>query len=102
MEENKTSTILIRLNQETKDKFQKLCKKKAINQSELLRQLINTWIKEQENTEIKHNRVNDIKEVLNNQNLTCREYNIIIEANNLQQMSQATSKEPLYIMNNSL
>lgn len=40
-------SIRIRISSQTKAEFKDLCKKKAINSSELLRQLINNWIEEQ-------------------------------------------------------
>lgn len=38
----------IRIEKDTRDKFRKLCKEKAINSSELLRMLIIKWIKNNE------------------------------------------------------
>lgn len=38
----------IRVEKETRDKFQKLCKSKAINASELIRQWIDKYVKEHE------------------------------------------------------
>ena len=38
----------IRIEKDTRDKFIKLCKEKAINSSELLRMLILKWIKNNE------------------------------------------------------
>ncbi len=61
MEENKRITIQIRLDKELKDRFQAICKQKAVNGSELIRQLIEQWTNEQENTTLQHNRINDIK-----------------------------------------
>ena len=60
-DKEKDSYIRIRIDTQTKEKFQELCKKKAINSSALIRQLIEQWNKEQENTSIQHNRTNDIK-----------------------------------------
>ena len=38
----------IRIEKDTRDKFRKMCKEKAINSSELLRMLIIKWIKNNE------------------------------------------------------
>ena len=45
--ENKTTTIKIRVSQDFKDTFNAACKQKAINPSELLRQLIEKWLEHQ-------------------------------------------------------
>ncbi len=45
--ENKTTTIKIRVSQDFKDTFNATCKQKAINPSELLRQLIEKWLEHQ-------------------------------------------------------
>ena len=58
--DNKTAIIKLRVSQELKDDFQQLCKAKAINSSELLRQLITQWIQEQHDTTIQHKRHGDI------------------------------------------
>lgn len=58
--DNKTAIIKLRVSQELKDDFQQLCKSKAINSSELLRQLITQWIQEQQDTTIQHKRHGDI------------------------------------------
>lgn len=58
--DNKTAIIKLRVSQELKDDFQQLCKQKAINSSELLRQLITQWIQEQQDTTIQHKRHGDI------------------------------------------
>lgn len=44
----KTSTLLIRLDKDTKDQFNTICKAKCINASELIRQLIKQWIEDQQ------------------------------------------------------
>ena len=56
----KTTNIIIRVDTETKAQFMSLCKSKAINSSELLRQLITQWIHEQQDTTIQHKRSSDI------------------------------------------
>ena len=56
----KTTNIIIRVDTETKAQFMILCKRKAINSSELLRQLITQWIHEQQDTTIQHKRSSDI------------------------------------------
>lgn len=56
----KTTNIIIRVDRETKAQFMSLCKRKAINSSELLRQLITQWIHEQQDTTIIHKRSSDI------------------------------------------
>lgn len=58
--DNKRIVLQIRLEKELKDDFQRLCKQKAINSSELLRQLITQWIQEQQDTTIQHKRHGDI------------------------------------------
>ncbi len=58
--DNKRIVLQIRLEKELKDDFQQLCKQKAINSSELLRQLITQWIQEQQDTTIQHKRHSDI------------------------------------------
>lgn len=58
--DNKRIVLQIRLEKELKDDFQALCKQKAINSSELLRQLITQWIQEQQDTTITHKRHGDI------------------------------------------
>lgn len=58
--DNKRIVLQIRLEKELKDDFQQLCKQKAINSSELLRQLITQWIQEQQDTTIQHKRHGDI------------------------------------------
>lgn len=45
--ETKTTTIKIRVSQDFKDTFNATCKQKAINPSELLRQLIEKWLEQQ-------------------------------------------------------
>lgn len=56
----KTTNIIIRVDTETKAQFMRLCKRKAINSSELLRQLITQWIHEQQDATITHKRSSDI------------------------------------------
>lgn len=58
--DNKRIVLQIRLEKELKDDFQQLCKQKAINSSELLRQLITQWISEQHDMTITHKRHGDI------------------------------------------
>lgn len=43
MEDNKEIRINVRIDSNTKNEFQEVCKKKAINSSELIRQLIKEW-----------------------------------------------------------
>lgn len=57
---DKDTVIRVRVPQRLKDDFQALCKRKAINSSELLRQLITQWIHEQQDTTIQHKRSSDI------------------------------------------
>lgn len=57
---DKDTVIRVRVPQHLKDDFQMLCKHKAINSSELLRQLITQWIHEQQDTTITHKRSSDI------------------------------------------
>lgn len=57
---DKDTVIRVRVSQHLKDDFQALCKSKAINSSELLRQLITQWIHEQQDTTIQHKRSSDI------------------------------------------
>lgn len=57
---DKDTVIRVRVSQKLKDDFQQLCKHKAINSSELLRQLITQWIQEQQDTTIMHKRSSDI------------------------------------------
>lgn len=54
------SYIRLRIAADTKQQFQQLCKSKAINSSELLRQLITRWIHEQQDITIIHKRSSDI------------------------------------------
>lgn len=54
------SYIRLRIAADTKQQFQQLCKRQAINSSELLRQLITQWIHEQQDTTIMHKRSSDI------------------------------------------
>lgn len=57
---DKDTVIRVRVPQRLKDDFQALCKSKAINSSELLRQLITQWIHEQQDITIIHKRSSDI------------------------------------------
>ena len=57
---DKDTVIRVRVPQRLKDDFQALCKSKAINSSELLRQLITQWIHEQQDLTIIHKRSSDI------------------------------------------
>ena len=57
---DKDTVIRVRVPQRLKDDFQALCKSKAINSSELLRQLITQWIHEQQDATIMHKRSSDI------------------------------------------
>lgn len=57
---DKDTVIRVRVSQTLKDDYQQLCKRKAINPSELLRQLITQWIAEQQDTTIQHRRNSDI------------------------------------------
>lgn len=59
-EKQKDVFIQIRVSKELRTTFQQLCKQKAINSSELLRQLITQWISEQQDTTIQHKRHSDI------------------------------------------
>ena len=57
---DKDTVIRVRVPQCLKDDFQTLCKHRAINSSELLRQLITQWIHEQQDATIQHKRSSDI------------------------------------------
>jgi predicted DNA-binding protein len=57
---DKDTSIRVRVPQRLKDDFQTLCKHKAINGSELLRQFITQWIHEQQDVTIIHKRSSDI------------------------------------------
>lgn len=57
---DKDTVIRVRVSQRLKDDFQTLCKHRAINSSELLRQLITQWIHEQQDATIQHKRSSDI------------------------------------------
>ena len=57
---DKDTVIRVRVPQKLKDDFQQLCKHKAINSSELLRQLITQWIHEQQDATITHKCSSDI------------------------------------------
>ncbi|WP_366915950.1 ribbon-helix-helix protein, CopG family [uncultured Megasphaera sp.] len=46
IEKTKEVRINVRLEKETRDKFQQICKSKAVNSSELIRQWIEKYIKE--------------------------------------------------------
>ena len=46
-ENNKRVVLQIRLDKELKEQFQQICKEKAINSSELLRQFIAEWLQTQ-------------------------------------------------------
>mgnify|MGYP004622448521 FL=1 len=59
-EKQKDVFIQVRVPKELRTQFQTLCKSKAINSSELLRQLITQWIHEQQDTTIQHKRSSDI------------------------------------------
>lgn len=57
---DKDTVIRVRVPQKLKDDFQQLCKHKAINSSELLRQMIMQWMQEQQDATITHKRSSDI------------------------------------------
>jgi hypothetical protein len=59
-EKQKDVFIQVRVPKELRTQFQTLCKHKAINGSELLRQFITQWIHEQQDTTIMHRRSSDI------------------------------------------
>lgn len=59
-EKQKDVFIQVRVPKELRMQFQALCKSKAINSSELLRQLITQWITEQIDNTIMHKRSSDI------------------------------------------
>lgn len=50
----------IRISKELRDKFKTVCKSKAINSSELVRQLVTQWITEQQDSNNPHNRGTDL------------------------------------------
>lgn len=57
---DKDTVIRVRVPQRLKDDFQMSCKHKAINSSELLRQLITQWIHEQQDVTIIHKLSSEI------------------------------------------
>ncbi len=59
-EKQKDVFIQVRVPKELRTQFQTLCKSKAINSSELLRQLITQWIAEQTDNTIIHKCSSDI------------------------------------------
>lgn len=59
-EKQKDVFIQVRVPKELRTQFQTLCKSKAINSSELLRQLITQWIAEQTDNTIIYKRSSDI------------------------------------------
>lgn len=59
-EKQKDVFIQVRVPKELRTQFQTLCKSKAINSSELLRQLITQWIAEQTDNTIIHKHSSDI------------------------------------------
>lgn len=46
MDDKKTDIIRLRVSKEMKEQYNQLCKEKAINSSELLRQFIVRWLEE--------------------------------------------------------
>lgn len=58
---NKDTNIKFRIDTMTKEKFYTLCSKDAINPSAKIRQLIEQWIKEQEDKNIIKSRKTDTK-----------------------------------------
>lgn len=60
METTKETVIRLRVTKELKERFQAICKAKAINSSELLRQMITQWCYEQQDTNNPHNRGTDL------------------------------------------
>lgn len=46
MDNKKTDIIRLRVSKEIKEQYSRICKEKAINSSELLRQFILRWIEE--------------------------------------------------------
>lgn len=59
-EKQKDVFIQVRVPKELRTQFQTLCKSKAINSSELLRQMIMQWMQEQQDATITHKRSSDI------------------------------------------
>ena len=59
-EKQKDVFLQIRVPKDFRTQFQHLCKSKAINSSELLRQLITQWMDEQQDSTITHKRSSDI------------------------------------------
>lgn len=59
-EKQKDVFIQVRVPKELRMQFQALCKSKAINSSELLRQMIMQWMQEQQDATIIHKRSSDI------------------------------------------
>lgn len=58
---DKQIRIAVRLDKDLKDRFQTMCKERAINSSELVRQLIIRWMEEQTNEDTPKRRATDIK-----------------------------------------
>lgn len=56
----KDTVIRLRVTQAFKARFNNMCNQKAINPSELLRQLIAQWMQEQQDASIAHKRTLDI------------------------------------------
>ena len=59
-EKQKDVFIQVRVPKELRMQFQTLCKSKAINSSELLRQMIMQWMQEQQDATIIHKCNSDI------------------------------------------
>lgn len=59
--DTKTEVIRMRVDKNTKDEFMTLCKSKCINPSELIRQFIENWMLEQNDSTINKRRKTDLK-----------------------------------------
>ena len=60
---DKNDVIRLRLSKEVKTEFQAICKKKAVNPSELLRQFITQWTYEQSQPTNPQRRATDITNI---------------------------------------
>lgn len=58
--DNKDVFLQIRVARELRERFKSICKAKAINPSELVRQMVTQWCYEQESNSIQHKRTLDI------------------------------------------
>lgn len=57
----RAEVIRVRVDKETKDLFNTICKDRCINQSELLRTLIERWMYEQNDVSLYRQRITDLE-----------------------------------------